>query len=538
MNGRIQKLLRDGEGLTVEFKRCHDRLSQAVYETVCAFSNRYGGDILLGVENDGKVTGVAPEAAKQLKKDFANALNNPQMFSPTLFIELENVEIDGKTVLCCHIPFTSQLVMLKGRVFDRNADGDFDVTHSPDLVWQIGARKKGVSTEDQIYPHIKGKDLLLDKLIPYVKQMTQIRNSRHPWAKMSAEQILQSAGLIQIDPATQKQGYTLAAILLFGREEAIRAVVPGYVTDCILRRDDIDRYDDRLRVSCNLIEAFDRIMDFIAKHTPDRFYLEGARSVSLRSNIARELVSNILSHREFTSTVPARVVIERDRIVAENWCLPKLPGKLDPATFTPQPKNPLIANFFVNIGYADTLGSGVRNLYRYTKIYTNGEEPELIEGDMFRTIVPLSLIGAGDDAQMSDNAGDKPKMSDKMSDNAGDKPKMSDKMSDNVSDNAQMSDKMSDNVSDNAQMSDKMSDNVSDKPKMSDKMSDKPKMSDKTTRDKLLAYLRGNGEVTAAEAAKVLGRSTQTARRLLSKLVAEGAVTASGANRNRKYRAK
>jgi hypothetical protein len=49
-------------------------------------------------------------------------------------------------------------------------------------------------------------------------------------------------------------------------------------------------------------------------------------------------VSNILSHRKFTSTVPAKVTIERTRIVAENWGLPKLPGKLDPETFTPQQK--------------------------------------------------------------------------------------------------------------------------------------------------------------------------------------------------------
>jgi predicted HTH transcriptional regulator len=47
--------------------------------------------------------------------------------------------------------------------------------------------------------------------------------------------------------------------------------------------------------------------------------------------------------------------------------------------------NPLLAHFFVNIGRADQLGSGVRNLYRYTKIYSGGE-PELIEGDIFKTI--------------------------------------------------------------------------------------------------------------------------------------------------------
>ncbi|MDR2670467.1 MAG: putative DNA binding domain-containing protein, partial [Oscillospiraceae bacterium] len=66
MNMKLQQIIRDGEGLTVEFKRCANKLPKSVYETVCAFSNRYGGHILLGVEDDGTVTGVAPEAVGQI----------------------------------------------------------------------------------------------------------------------------------------------------------------------------------------------------------------------------------------------------------------------------------------------------------------------------------------------------------------------------------------------------------------------------------------------------------------------------------------
>ena len=54
------------------------------------------------------------------------------------------------------------------------------------------------------------------------------------------------------------------------------------------------------------------------------------------------------------------------------------------------------------------LGSGVRNLYRYTKMYSGGE-PELIEGDIFKTIVPLNLSATqvGDKSKMGDKVGDK-----------------------------------------------------------------------------------------------------------------------------------
>ncbi|MCI9143749.1 MAG: winged helix-turn-helix transcriptional regulator, partial [Lachnospiraceae bacterium] len=61
--------------------------------------------------------------------------------------------------------------------------------------------------------------------------------------------------------------------------------------------------------------------------------------------------------------------------------------------FTPYPKNPIIAKFFVNIGYADSLGSGVRNLYKYTKIYSDAE-PNFEEDDVFRLFVPMRPAGA------------------------------------------------------------------------------------------------------------------------------------------------
>lgn len=33
----IQELLRNGEGLSVEFKRCSGRIEHDVFETICAF---------------------------------------------------------------------------------------------------------------------------------------------------------------------------------------------------------------------------------------------------------------------------------------------------------------------------------------------------------------------------------------------------------------------------------------------------------------------------------------------------------------------
>jgi ATP-dependent DNA helicase RecG len=84
----------------------------------------------------------------------------------------------------------------------------------------------------------------------------------------------------------------------------------------------------------------------------------------------------------------AKIVVENERLYAENWNRSSKYGRINPEDFTPDAKNPLLAWFFVNIGRADWMGSGIRNLYKYTKIYSGGVL-ELIEGDIFKTIIPI-----------------------------------------------------------------------------------------------------------------------------------------------------
>lgn len=384
----IQKLLNEGESLTVEFKNCVNELSNSVFETVCSFSNRYGGHLLLGVQDNGEVIGINPKAVSQIKKNFANMLNNAQKTSPSLFLNLEEIELNRKILLHAYIPVSSQIQSCSGRIYDRNEDGDFDITNSTDLVAHLSVRKSNQFTEREVFPYAKEEHLLLDKLMPIVRNMAISRMPNHPWKTMSDMEIIKSAGLYDEDVRTGKRGFNRAAILLFGREEIIQQVSPGYVTDCLLRVKNIDRYDDRLRVETNLIESFDTIMGFIAKHTNDPFFLIDNRNISVRDNISKEIVSNILVHREYSGTFPARVIIEKERLVAENWNRALRHGRIDPNNFEPYPKNPILARFFVNIGNADTLGSGVRNLVKYTKLYSGGE-PELIEGEIFKIIIPL-----------------------------------------------------------------------------------------------------------------------------------------------------
>ena len=75
---RLGKLIEAGEGVSIEFKECRTSLPKTVFETLCAFLNRFGGDIFLGVADDGSVSGIDRDYVKKIKADFVSLMNNPQ----------------------------------------------------------------------------------------------------------------------------------------------------------------------------------------------------------------------------------------------------------------------------------------------------------------------------------------------------------------------------------------------------------------------------------------------------------------------------
>ena len=381
----LKALIKHGEGISVEFKKCRRTLNRNVYETVCAFLNRHGGNLLFGVSDSGEVTGVYPDCVEQIKKDFVTAINNPQKLHPPAYLSIDEVELEGKTILRIYVPESSQVHRCNGRIFDRNEDGDFDITDHTRQVADLYNRKQATYSENKIYPFAGLPDLRTD-LISKCRRLAGVWREDHPWSDMDDLQLLKSAQIYQTDHETGQSGVTLAGILLLGKDSVILSAVPHHRTDLILRKVNLDRYDDRDLVTTNLVESYEHIIAFIQKHLPDPFYLEGIDRISIRDAIFREVASNILIHREYRNAFPAKLIIERGQVRTENSNNPHGFGVLNPATFTPYPKNPVIAKFFRQIGRADELGSGVRKMMKYCKAFGDAD-PELIEGDIFRIMI-------------------------------------------------------------------------------------------------------------------------------------------------------
>lgn len=324
----VQSILTIGETVAVEFKRCGNGIENDTYETVCSFLNRFGGDLFMGILDDGTVVGIPEKAAPDMVKNFIKVISNPTLFSPTIYLVPEIIKYDeSHTIIHVHILPSAEVHSFKKVIYDRVDDADIKIT-STSAIAQMYIRKQNIFTEKKIYPYAKMEDLRLD-LLPKIRIMAQNHaGGQHPWTTMDDQELLKSAGLYGRDIVTGEEGFNLAAIMLLGKDDVILNVAPTYVTDALVRKVNVDRYDDREIIKTNLIESYSQLLDFGRKNLPDKFFLE------------------------------------------------------------PNPKNPLIASFFRNIGYADQLGSGVRKLFKYSKYYS-GKDPLFVEDDVFRIIVPL-----------------------------------------------------------------------------------------------------------------------------------------------------
>jgi predicted HTH transcriptional regulator len=83
-------------------------MPSSLFDTVAAFLNKERGTILLGVEDNGTISGVDPKRAEQLRNNIVTASNNPDVLHPPFTISVGQIDLEGKLILYLQIPVSSQ----------------------------------------------------------------------------------------------------------------------------------------------------------------------------------------------------------------------------------------------------------------------------------------------------------------------------------------------------------------------------------------------------------------------------------------------
>jgi ATP-dependent DNA helicase RecG len=399
---KIYTLLKQGEGTRLEFKEAKFALPKTLFESICAMLNNEGGNIFLGVDDSGTITGVLPEQVDKMIKDLTYLSNDPQKMNPPFVFTPKKYMIGGQWVIHILLPADSQVHRLSNVVYFRNGDADLRI-NEPQKIAEIVNKKNSKYTENAILSHLRFEDFKAD-LFPKVRNLIRSNNADHPWLALDNTQLLRAAGLWKRDFQTGEEGYTLAAALLLGEDEVITQVLPHYKIDALVRIENTFRYDDRAYIQTNLVEAYEQLLDFVGKHLPDKFHLEGSQRVSLRTAIFREVIANMIVHREYTSAYPCRFIIGKDTVETENANKPNGEGIINPLAGITFPKNPVIVKFFIQLGRAEELGSGARSVAHYTKMYAGKRKPEFVEGNIFKMKIPI-LVNKDEGVNAGVNAG-------------------------------------------------------------------------------------------------------------------------------------
>ncbi len=367
------------ESYEIEYKSAKEGFPKDFWKTYSAFANTNTGIIILGVsEKRGALTieGLGDEQIEKYKKQFWDDCNNPNTISRNL---LENGDVrvfqfQEKKLLAFRIPFASRTerpVYITrnplGNTYKRNHEGDYRCTD--DEVKRMLADSGAELKRDSLILENYSLADLDQTTIRQFRQLFSSSKPGHPWHALEDVELLRKVGAYRIERKTQKEGITLAGLLMFGKEESIREqeALPDYFPDFRekLSADSKVRWTDRIYPDgsweCNLLQFYLKVWPKLSSTLPKPFRLDNDERMDENpTHVAlREAFVNALVHTDYSLSGNIIIELETDRFAFSN------PGTLLVslqqyyAGGVSECRNPSLQQMFMLIGRAEKAGSGV-----------------------------------------------------------------------------------------------------------------------------------------------------------------------------------
>ncbi|HJK93564.1 MAG TPA: putative DNA binding domain-containing protein [Polyangiaceae bacterium LLY-WYZ-15_(1-7)] len=382
------------ETLTIEFKSDQKRLSDAeLAEAIVCLANTEGGSIYLGVEDDGRVTGLHPS--------HQNVVGLPAMVanhtSPSVHVRVERLEMEGRLVARIEVPKAREVVATsQGTMKRRRIGSDGRPECVPMLPGEISRRLSDLGAMDASAQPVSAATAAdLDPVErARLRQFVDRFHGERALLDLSDGELDGALGLVDATTGLP----TLAGLLLLGRDEAIRRLVPTHeVAFQVLEGEEV-RYNEFSRAP--LLRVVEWIeTQFKARNREKELqvglFRVGVPRVDLQA--FREAVANALVHRDYTRLGAVHVKLDDEELTLSN------PGGFvegvspqNILTTPPRPRNPVLADAFKRIGLAERTGRGVDLIYRQVLRFGR-PAPDYSRSDA--TTVVLRLPAADTDLQ-------------------------------------------------------------------------------------------------------------------------------------------
>jgi ATP-dependent DNA helicase RecG len=386
-------LIPSAESLTCEFKSDRKCLpDRELIEAVVCMANGEGGDIYLGVEDDGRVSGLHQDH-RFLDGLAALIANRTQ---PALRVSVEALEVDGLAVARISVPKSGQPVatsegLLKRRRLQANGQPEC----VPYLPHEFSSRQASFGLLDVSAQAVAGA--LASDLDPIerarLRQFIERFNGDRALLELDDAQLDAALGLTVRTPA----GYlpSLTGLLLIGNEASLRALVPTHeIAFQILEGEEV-RFNEFSRAP--LLRAFEWVETLFKPLNTEREFQSGLFRVPvprLDQRAFREAIANAITHRDYALRGAVHVRLSGDTLTISN------PGgfvegvTLNNLLVTePRPRNPALADALKRIGLVERTGRGVDLIYRGLLRYGR-HVPDFSLSSLHSVVLSLSLAAA------------------------------------------------------------------------------------------------------------------------------------------------
>ena len=393
----------EGESLTLEFKSdspggdgLHD---MELAEAVVCLANTNGGIVLVGVEDDGRITGLHPRHERGDPRMLEALVANKTI--PGVRVEAEFIATPAGTVAALRVDPANGVVQTSdGRALHRFLVGHGEPECRPMRPNEVTSRVGSLGQYDyssQTLPSAEWSDL---DSVEFQRLRNHIR--RNPGADKALldlpdEEMAAALGMVEIRGGRITP--TVGGLLLAGREEAIHRYVPTHeVAFQVL--------DEEGRVEVNqffrlpLVAVFEQLEQLLAARNREDEIDVGIQRLAVprfSAEAFREAVANALVHRDYTVLYGIHVKIDP----AEGGLLVSSPGgfvegvTLDNILVTPpRPRNRTLADAFKRLGLVERTGRGVERIYR--SVLSTGRPAPSYEGSDAHSVRVLLPGGAAD----------------------------------------------------------------------------------------------------------------------------------------------
>lgn len=359
----IGELIRNGESLTLEFKSDLKCLpDRDLVTTVVSLANTEGGELLLGVEDDGTVTGLHENHihVSGISSLIANKTN------PAISVRVEKCNLQGKAVARIAVHKSRQLVSTSdGLLVRRRLKLDGTPEAVPFFPHEFIQRQSSIGLVDPSAMVLEEIDASqLDPL-----QRLRIRNAIK---KYGGEQTLLALADDELDGAlglvntrNGKRHPTVTGLLLLGTETLLRQHLPAYdVAFQVLQGTDV-KVNEFFRKP--MLETFEEVELLFKARVEEEEIQVGLFRVPVPNydrRAFREAFINALVHRDFSRLGAVHV-----RISAEGLAISNPGGFVEGVTLDnllvadPRSRNPLLADVIKRIGLAERTGRGIDRIY-------------------------------------------------------------------------------------------------------------------------------------------------------------------------------